>query len=183
MQTTRLQPVRRLCRECYTFTSSMAHGTLNQPQETESMWELRPARRTDAGCKELMCDKALKEMCFAIQCYSPLFAVGCCTAPWYGLRQPCRLKDANWDRCTGTVAAIFPCTACTSVSIILQYTSAVACSDRLRQPCSLASGKQMRSRRAAGTFAAILSMCLAADCSTVWVGIMKASLSHNVSQF
>ena len=40
-----------------------------------------------------------------------LLAVGCITAPWYGLRQPCRLKVGNWTRCAGTVAAIFPCTA------------------------------------------------------------------------
>ena len=40
-----------------------------------------------------------------------LLAVGCITVPWYGLRQPCRLKVGNWTRCAGTVAAIFPCTA------------------------------------------------------------------------
>ena len=70
----------------------------------------------------------------------------------------------------------------TSVLILLQYTSAVACSDRLRQPCRLASGKRPRSRRATGMFVAILSTCLAADCSRVWVGIIKASLSHKFSQ-
>ena len=81
-----------------------------------------------------------------------LVAVGCITVPWYGLRQPCRLKVGNWTRCSGTVAAIFPCTAShLSSSSYSTHLLSLVVTD-----CGNRAGLQVASRRDRGELQARL---------------------------
>ena len=81
-----------------------------------------------------------------------LLAVGCITVPWYGLRQPCRLKVGNWTRCSGTVAAIFPCTA----SHLSSSSHSTHLLSLVVTDCGNRAGLQVASRRDRGELQARL---------------------------